>query len=188
MLLKASRNKNIFVYLNKQGNRYIIMKEFFLVLIGGICSAIGGCVAVWYQTKKARQIRMEELRGEQQLEACKKALSLIEKIQLFLQAKTPQDVLNFLDDNVEWFSMNQIILPHTFVENWKSIMTNLVNLQVLNEEVKGLPNGEIRDKKIKEAGEARKFNRKLAEEARNIVRKEMKLPEIKIKTPNKEKG
>jgi len=37
------------------------MKEFFLVLIGGICSAIGGCVAVWYQTKKARQIRMEEL-------------------------------------------------------------------------------------------------------------------------------
>ena len=65
------------------------MKEFFLVLIGGICSAIGGCVAVWYQAKKARQIRMEELRGEQQLEACKKALSLIENIQVFLVSKTP---------------------------------------------------------------------------------------------------
>ena len=74
-----------------------IMKEIFLVLIGGICSAIGGCVAVWYQAKKARQIRMEELRGEQQLEACKKALSLIENIQVFLVAKTPKNVLDFLN-------------------------------------------------------------------------------------------
>lgn len=164
------------------------MKEFFLVLIGGICSAIGGCVAVWYQAKKARQIRMEELRGEQQLEACKKALSLIGTIQVLLQAKTPQDVLNFLDDNVEWFSMNQIILPHTFVVNWKSIMINLVNLQVLDKEAKELPDGENRDKKMKEAAETRKFNRKLAEEAKDILRKEMNLPEIRIKTPRKEKG
>jgi len=114
---------------------------------------------------------MEELRGEQQLEACKKALSLIGHIQVFLAAKTPEDVLSFLDDNVEWFSMNEIILPHTFVENWKSIMINLVNLQVLDQEVKDLPNGENRDKKIKEAGETRKFIRKLAEEAINIIRK-----------------
>ena len=131
---------------------------------------------------------MEELRGEQQLEACKKALSLIGHIQVFLAAKTPEDVLSFLDDNVEWFSMNEIILPHTFVENWKSIMINLVNLQVLDQEVKDLPNGENRDKKIKEAGETRKFIRKLAEEAINIIRKKMNLPEIKIKTPSKEKG
>ena len=164
------------------------MKDYFLILIGGICSAIGGCIAVWYQAKKARQIRMEELRGEQQLEACKKALSLIGNIQVFLVAKTPKDVLNFLDDNVEWFSMNQILLPHAFVENWKSIMINLVNLQELDQEVKDLPNGGNRDKKIKEAGETRKFNRKLAEEAEDILRKEMNLPEIKIKTPNKEKG
>ena len=164
------------------------MKEFFLVLIGGICSAIGGCVAVWYQAKKARQIRMEELRGEQQLEACKKALSLIENIQVFLAAKTPKDVLNFLDDNVEWFSMNQILLPHAFVENWKSIRTNLDNLQVLYKEANELPDGENQDKKIKEVTETRKFYRKLAKEAEDVLRKEMNLPEIKIKTPSKEKG
>jgi len=164
------------------------MKDFFMVLIGGVCSTIGGCIAVWYQAKKARQIRMEELRGEQQLEAYKKALSLIQNIQVFLEAKTPKDVLNFLDDNVEWFSMNQILLPHAFVENWKSIMINLGNLQLSDKATHELPNGENRDKKIKEAVETRKFNRKLAKEAEDVLRKEMNLPEIKIKTPSKEKG
>ena len=101
------------------------MKDFFLILIGGICSAIGGCIAVWYQAKKARQIRMEELRGEQQLEAFKKALSLIDQMQSLLIQGTTEDVLKFVYDNGEWFSMNQILLPHTFVENWRSIRLNL---------------------------------------------------------------
>lgn len=163
------------------------MKDFFLILIGGICSALGGCVAIWYQAKKARQIRKEELRGEQELEACKKALSLIGLIQVLLVAKTTEDVLNFLDDNGEWFSMNQILLPHPFVENWKSIMINLSNLRLLDQAVKEMPDGAERNKEIKDVVKTKKYNRKLAKEAEDILRKEMNLPEIKIKTPDEEK-
>jgi hypothetical protein len=163
------------------------MKEFLLVLIGGICSAIGGCIAIWYQAKKARQIRMEEVRGEQQLEACKKALSLIGSIQVILVAKTTEDVLNFLYDNGEWLSMNQILLPHPFVENWKSIRVNLHNLRLSEQAMKEMPHGAERNKEIEDAVKTGEYIRKLAREAEDGLRKEMNLPEIKIKTPDKEK-
>ena len=163
-----------------------IMKDFFLVLIGGICSAVGGCIAVWYQAKKARQIRMEEIKGEQQLEAYKKALSVIGRIQVLLIAETTEGAFNFLLENGEWFSMNQILLPHTFVEKWKSIMVNLRNLKLLDQAAQELPEGLERDKKIEEAVETGRYMRKLAKEAEDILRKEINLPEIKIKTPNTE--
>lgn len=162
------------------------MKEFLLVLIGGICSAIGGCIAIWYQAKKARKIKMEEVKGEQQLEAYKKALSLTGQIQVILIAKTTEDVLNFLYDNGEWFSMNQILLPHTFIENWRSIRVNLHNLQLLEQAAKEKPDGEERNEKIKDAVKTGEYVRKLAKEAEDILREEMNLPEVKIKTPDKE--
>jgi hypothetical protein len=61
-----------------------MIKELLLVIAGGFCSAIGGFTAIWYQTKKARQTRFEEMIGEQKLEVYKKALSLIDQIQTLL--------------------------------------------------------------------------------------------------------
>jgi len=162
------------------------MKEFLLVLVGGICSALGGCIAIWYQAKKARQIRMEELRGEQQLEACKKALSLIDQIQTLLIQRTTDDVIKFLYNNGEWLSMNQILLPATFVDNWRSIRLNLCNQQILEQAAKEKPDGEERSKVINEAVETWEYARKLAKEAEDILRKELNLPEVKIKTPEKQ--
>ncbi len=162
------------------------MKEFLLILTGAISSALGGCIAIWYQTKKARQIRMEEVRGEQQLEACKKALSLIDQIQTLLIQRTSEDVIKFLYDNGEWLSMNQILLPPTLVDNWRSIRLNIQNMQILEQAVREKPIGAERSKVINEAVEIGEYVRKLAKEAEDILRKELKLPEVKIKTPEKQ--
>jgi len=161
------------------------MKEFLLVLVGGICSALGGCIAIWYQAKKARQIRMEELRGEQQLEACKKALSLIDRIQSLLIQGTAEDVLKFLYDNGEWFSMNQVLLPHTFVENWRSIKQNLRSVMLKDKSLQKITDDSERDKKITDIADTEEFAQQLAREADQILRKELGLKEVKIKRPGK---
>lgn len=157
------------------------MKEFLLVLIGGICSAIGGCIAIWYQAKKARQIRMEEVKGEQQLEACKKALSSTDRLWdlLIAQRGVTDDALKFLRDNGEWFSMNQILLPHTFVENWRSIILNLRSIK-RQEETLG---GPARDRVIEQIGKEEKFVKQLVRDMDNMLRKELGLKEVNIKIP-----
>ena len=73
------------------------MKEIILVLVGGVCSALGGMIAIWYQAKKARKIRMEEVRGEQQLEACKKALSLVDWIWTESRNGKEEDALKLIN-------------------------------------------------------------------------------------------
>ncbi len=164
------------------------MKEIILVLIGGICSVIGGCIAIWYQAKKARQVRMEEVKGEQQLEACKKALSLIDQIQSLLIQGTAEDVLKFLYDNGEWFSMNQILLPHTFVENWRSIRLNLQSVKRKDDTQQKMANEPKRDKIINDIVKTEDFVRQLAKEADAVLRKELGLKEVDIKRPNKKNG
>lgn len=162
------------------------MKDFFLILFGALCSVIGGCIAIWYQAKKARQIRMEEVRGEQQLEACKKALSLIGRIGgIPVQA---DEELKFLINNDEWFSMNQILLPHTFVENWRSIRLNLRSVQMKDKSQQTMNDGPKRDEKIEDIVNIEEFVRKLAKEADDVLRLKLGLKEVKIKKPIKENG
>lgn len=163
------------------------MKEAILVLVGGACSVLGGLVAIWYQAKKARQIRMEELRGEQQLEACKKALSLIDQIQTLLVQGIDEDVLKLLYDNGEWFSMNQVLLPHTFVENWRSMRLNLRSIMRKDQAQGKMVDGPERDKRSSEIGNAQEFVQQLATEADEVLRKELGLKEVNIKRPDKEK-
>lgn len=113
------------------------------------------------------------------LEAGKKALSLISRIgKLPVQA---DEELKFLLANDEWFSMNQILLPHTFVENWKSIIIELRHLKLMEESLNGMPNGSKRSETVKELIGIGNFIRQLADEAEKVLRKELKLPEVKIK-------
>ena len=99
------------------------MKDFLLILIGAICSALGGCVAgclaIWYQAKKTRQIRMEEKAAEVQFEARRKALVLIRKLRTFLTKREHDKARNFFGDNSCWFSDNWMFLTDKYVENWR---------------------------------------------------------------------
>lgn len=154
------------------------MKEIALVLVGGFCSALGGVIAIWYQAKKARKIRMEEVRGEQQLEACKKALSLVHKAYRLYNRK--EDFLDFLDKHDEWFSMNQILLPHTFVENWESMRLSLKLIDNTN-------NGT--SKEIAKINTISKEHiRGLICEADEVLRKKLGLKKVCLKAPGDKNG
>jgi hypothetical protein len=109
------------------------MKEMIPVLIGAICSVLGGCaascIAIWYKAKKTRQIRMEEKAAEVQFEAQKKALVLIRKLRTSLVKRENGGALEFYYNNGFWFSETWMFLPDEFVEGWKSIGLKLGELE-----------------------------------------------------------
>ena len=159
------------------------MKELFLVLVGGFCSALGGVIAIWYQAKKARKIRMEEVRGEQQLEACKKALSLVDRIYTLNIQGTEEDVLKLINDNGEWFSLNQVLLPHAFVENWRSIRINLRSI-LIRKKGQEKTNDETKQETItNRIIKTDELVYQLIKEADEVLRKELGLKKVNIVKP-----
>ena len=101
------------------------MKDLLLVIIGGFCSAFGGFFAAWYRAKMAGTIRLQETIAERKVAAYGKGLELIGQIQSVLIQGTEEDALKFIESHGSWFADNLILLPHTFVENWRSIRLNL---------------------------------------------------------------
>ena len=156
------------------------MKELLLVLVGGVCSAFGGFLATWYRAKKAGKIKFQETIEERKVAAYGKGLDLICRLQFVLLRGTEEDALEFIyEKHGSWFSDNLILLPHTFVENRRSIRSNLQS--AISERQAGMPQEEGL---VPLPG----FRRKLAREAEESIRNELGLPEFKIKEPgNKDK-
>jgi hypothetical protein len=165
-----------------------MIKDFLLVIVGGACSAIGGFAAIWYQAKKAGQIRREEVKAEQGLEACKKALSVTDQLWdlLIAQRGVTDDAIKLLHDNGEWFSMNQILLPHTFVENWRSVILNLHSIKRQDETRPRISDGSPQDEVTKAAeqiGKNEKFVKQLVKDMDKVLREELGLKEVIMKIP-----
>ena len=59
--------------LSASGETSEVLKEILFVLTGAISAILGGFLATWYETKKARKIRREEVIGEKQVEAYQQA-------------------------------------------------------------------------------------------------------------------
>lgn len=157
------------------------MRDFFLILIGAVCSTMGGIATIWFQAKKSRQIRREELIGEQSLEVAKKALSLTDQIQTLRIQGVTEDLIGLLYREGEWFSMNQILLPHTFVENWRSMRLALRKLKRRESR-----KGEMNDVSEQDTIEA--FLDSLADEMEECLRKELGLKKVCIKKLNLKTG
>ncbi|MFA5239944.1 MAG: hypothetical protein WC476_09615 [Phycisphaerae bacterium] len=157
------------------------MKDFFLILIGAICSTLGGCaagcLAIWYQAKKTRQIRMEEKAAEVQFEARRKALVLIRQLRTFLPKREHGNARNFFSDNGSWFSENWMFLPDKYVENWRSIGWKLHDLARAEQNVKETTDQTKEGEYIEEAVALGKEMPQLALEAEDVLRKEMGLKE-----------
>ena len=60
-----------------------MLKEILLVLAGAISAIFGGFLATWYQAKKARKIRREEVIGEKQVEVYQQAAMRISTLKSF---------------------------------------------------------------------------------------------------------
>lgn len=138
---------------------------------------MAGCLAIWYQAKKTRQIRMEEKAAEVQFEARRKALVLIRQLRTFLTKREHDNARNFFCDNGCWFSDNWMFPPDKCVENWRSIGWKLHDLARAEQGVKETTGPDEKGEYIKEAGALGKEMPQLALKAENALRKEMGLKE-----------
>jgi len=155
------------------------MRDFFLVLLGGICSAFGGCaagcMAIWYQAKKARQIRMEERAGERQFEVSTKALALIRRLRSLLVKREHDTAEQFFRDNGSWFETNWMFLPNGFVEGWKSVGLGLGDLSRADKAAAATRDEQKKNEYDEKAVALEDSLPKQALEAENALRKEMGL-------------
>jgi hypothetical protein len=157
------------------------MKEVVLVLIGAVCSALGGsvvsCVAIWYKAKKARPMRIEERAGEHQFEASKKALRLIRELRMVLVKREHENARQFYRENGPWFSGNGMFLPDEFVEGWKSIALKLGELSLLDQALTERHDENHKSEYIEKAIAIDASLANLAVEAENALRRAMGMKE-----------
>ena len=161
------------------------IREPILVLLGGFCAGLAGLFSTWYQLRHARTRRLRETIGEQQLEVYKKALSRIGQLKSVLIQGIYEDAIEFINGHEEWFYDNMILLPHTYVENWESIKSNLRSGKRKRQAMETMRDGADRDRFIEELAELDSFMDKLAGDAEGELRRELRLPQITIKRPPK---
>jgi len=141
------------------------------VLLGGLLAILGGLIATWYQAKKARKIRMDEVIAEKKVTANAEAYAKMKDIQSQLALSTLQDVLKVLLENESWLFGNRLFLPGKFPDKWLTIRNNV------NEAMKL----EKQPEKADELAYLKKVLPKIANEAIDIIYKDMELERIEVK-------
>lgn len=149
-----------------------MLRELLLVLVGAISAIFGGFLATWYQAKKARKIRREEVIGEKQVEVYNRAASLIYSLQGILVQAPLLKVREFMEEYETWFWDNIVFLPSEFRDKWLSIRLAL--------------NKAIRIEKSQEPDKRAELDSleihldKLAKEAEVAILNELNMPSVKI--------
>jgi hypothetical protein len=159
------------------------MKDVLLVLIGAVCSVAGGFLATWYRARIAGKVKLQETIAERKVLAYGKGLELIGQLQSVLVEGTKEDALAFLYENGSWFTDNLILLPRTFVENWRSIRLNLKKAIIYDDAQQKMTDNGKRGEIVDRIVEAQDFCDWLAKEAESSIRKELRLPECVIRHP-----
>jgi len=159
------------------------MKDVLLVLAGALSSIAGGFLATWYRARIAGEVKLKETIAERKVAAYGKGLELIGRVQSVLVQETKEGALAFLYKHGSWFADNLILLPHTFVVNWRSIRQNLKIAITLADAQQKKTDEDEREGIIGQCVERVSFCEKLAKEAEASIRDELDLPEFAIKHP-----
>ncbi len=155
----------------------LIFKELFLVLAGGLCAIFGGFLAMWYQIKKTREIRREQIIAEKEVEVCSWAALQIYELQGRLMGNL-SNVIQFMGENYKFFMENILFFPQEFRDNWGEIRENLNKAISLEEEIR--KQGQRNIEKEAELYSLQVYLDKLAKEAEKAILDKVKQPPIKI--------
>jgi hypothetical protein len=156
-------------------NFILMFKELLLILVGGLCAAFGGFLAMWYQVKKSREIRREQIIAEKEVEVCSWAALQIYELQGKLMGNL-SNAIQFMDENNKFFMENILFFPKEFRDKWGSIRVNLNKANSLEEEIKKQPN----NKKEAELHCLQVYLDKLAKEAEKAILDKIRQPPINI--------
>jgi len=157
-----------------------MLKEILLVLVGGVCAAFGGFVSMWYQAKKARKIRREEVIGEKQVEVYQQAAGVASNVQSRLMQDTLEGTLQYVQLQGEWFWKNRLLLPQGFQNKWISLKSNLRKAVRMEKAQEKQKDEDKREEQINTLVELQSFLDQLAEEAEKEILKELGLSLIEI--------
>ena len=157
-----------------------MLKDILLVIAGGFCGALGGLLATWYQSKKARQIRREEVIGEKQVEVYRVAARVSSSLQSLLIQGTLEDALKYVSEQGDWFWENRLFLPQGFQNKWITLKSNLRRAVRLEKTQDTKPDGDERNQQIDSLNELESRLDKLAEEAEKEILNELGLSQIEI--------
>lgn len=101
-----------------------MLKDILLISIGSISAIISGFLSMWYQAKKARKLRFEELVGEKMVDVCGKALPLILEVRKRLLGDSTEKALRYIEEKTSWVNESRAFLPDQFYNTWHSIYRN----------------------------------------------------------------
>ena len=169
------------------GETLEVFKQVLLVLTGAISAILGGFLATWYQTKKARKIRREEVIGERQVEVYQQAARVASSLQSVLMQGTLEDAVRYVNEQGDWFWKNRLFLPQGFQNKWISLKSNLRRAVHMEKAQATQKDENERGKQIDTLGELESFLDQLAEEAEKEILGELGLSPIEIEKFSRKK-
>ena len=138
----------------------------FIAILGAM---LGGFLATWWQIKKTRQVKMDEVTAVKKVETNAQAYSCMKELASMLVQNKPEDVLNRMLEKEEWFFNSRLFLPGKYPDKWLSLRNNLRKF-VIKWTNPNKNNKELVDMKLD--------LEKLANDAIDEIYKEMKLQRI----------
>ena len=154
------------------------------IFIGALLAILGGFLAIWYQTKKARQVRREEVMAEKRIEANREAFNRIIDLRSVMLQSTPEQVLEWIGQNEKWFFDSRLFLPGNFAEKWLAVRKycqRLVKLKTTLEQIKDeLRKGGIIDEMV----ECESYCTQLADKAMDEIYRDMNIAPIATEAPD----
>ena len=144
------------------------MLKFFL---GALSAILGSFLAMRYQIKKARKIRMDEIIAERKVHTNGEAYAKMKDIASRLAQSTLENVLRVILENEKWFFRNRLYLPGKYPNKWITIrnkVSEAIRSQLQSPE------------KADELASLKKALIKIANEAIDEIYKEMELERIEV--------
>ena len=156
-------------------------------VVGGVLATMGGIAAIWYQAKKAREIRIDEIMAEKQVEANREAHKRIVLLRSNLMQQCNREVLKYMDDRIAWILDHRPYLPALFYNNWMSIRGSLRQATTLEATLKDLEGPQQRTGPLDKLDKYTPHCEKLADEALDELERVMGLKPVELKYPSESK-
>ena len=150
------------------------------VIIGGLLAIAGGFVATYYQAKKARRIRMDEIMAEKKIQANAEAFTKFTELKGATMVGTTKAAVGAIESQMEWLFKNRLFLPGEFYSKWFSLRMVLHNIQSVKEDLETEENPQVKEQLITKKTELKKNSQCLLDEAEKEILKDMNVSPISI--------
>ena len=150
------------------------------VIIGGLLAILGGFVATYYQAKKARKIRMDEIIAEKKIQASAEAFTKFTELKGVTMLGTTKAAVQAMEGQKEWLFNNRLFLPGQFYSKWFSLRKVLHNIQSVEEDLEAPKNAQDKQEPITKKMDLKNSVERLLSEAEKEILKDMNVSPLSI--------